>query len=455
MAVAPEDFSFVTKSFFSRKRPWNAGDEIARLGDQPLTVKSPMRKVLSIPLLALTALLVPATPSDAEDGIAPYANLNLWTAWSYRTAELGEGLILLDEVGKSIHDKLTYQSDVTASASSFIGITGEKNDVAMKAEIGVYPSTPKTPPALTIRYLYAASHFGPFELRAGYDMSPYEAVNRNDVCDGEIFADAAMFDSFQPQIRLSVAGAYVQIMRSVVNNSELYLDSGLVGIGVSTTTGNTRSFLPKTALGYVYTASHFRIGAHGLFQTYSIDDHKSPLDGVGITSAVGSVDLQGELGPFSFLISGFMGQNPGELGIFTHNNKNGNYSAFNAAANNKAKTDTSFRLRNTIGSGFSASAGYKMGLAQFNAGIAYDRDQNEVFRSKLFPTDIDDSYAFFANCSFSLRPNLKVTPTVKVVNYLETPGNAFQAFDDGSKPIIPNTKEGVNTRFGFAFQASI
>jgi hypothetical protein len=403
----------------------------------------------------MATLFAAAAPSEGEDAITPYANLNLWTAWSYKTAELGEGLILVDEVGKSIHSKLIYQTDVAASASSSLGIMGEKNGVAMKAEVGVYPSTAKSAPTLTIRYLYAATHFGPVELRGGYDMSPYEAVNRNEICDGEIFADAALFDSFQPQLRLSAYGAYIQIMRSVINNSELYLDSGLVGIGVLTTTGNTRSILPKTALGYVHKTSNLGFGVHGIFQTYSIDEPKSTLNGEAITALVGAVDVQGEFGPFSFLVSGFMGQNPGELGIFTHNNKNGNYLPFNAAANNKVKTDTLFRLHNTLASGFSASAGYRLGIAQFNAGFAYDRDQNKVFRSILFPTDIDDSYVVFGNCAVFLRPNLKVTPSIKVINYLKTPGNAFQAFDANSNPIVENVNEGVFTRFGFAFQASI
>lgn len=412
--------------------------------------ESPFRKAL-----ALAALLAAAASSRADDFITPYANLNLWTAWSYKTAELGEGLVLVDQVGKTIHSKLSYQSDVAATASTSLGIMGEKNGLEMKAEIGVYPSTQKNSPALTIRYMYAATHFGPVELRGGYDLSPYEAINRDDVCDGEIFADAAMFDSFQPQIRLSAFGAYVQIMRSVINNSELYLDSGLVGIGVLTTTGNTRSLLPKTALGYVRKTSNLAYGAHGVFQTYSIDDPRSSLDGKAITAAVGAVDVQGEFGSFSFLASGFMGRNPGELGIFSHNNKNGSYLPYNAAANNKAKTDTLFRLQNTMGTGFSLSAGYKLGITQLNAGFAYDRDRNKVFKSSLFPTEIDDSYVVFANCAVFLRPNLKLTPSLKVINYLETPGNAFQAFDASSNPIIESADEGVFTRFGFAFQASI
>jgi hypothetical protein len=96
-----------------------------------------------------------------------------------------------------------------------------------------------------------------------------------------------------------------------------------------------------------------------------------------------------------------------------------------------------------------------MGLAQINAGFAYDRAQNKVFKTSLFPTDIDDSYVLFANCAIHLRPNLKVTPSVKVINYLDTPGNAFQVFGADSQPILATKKEGVSTRIGFAFQASI
>lgn len=407
---------------------------------------------IAVPVLFILAA---ATPSNGEDGVNPYANLNLWTVWAHRSEELGEGMILVDEVGKTRHEKITYQSDVAATAASNIGISGAKGDVSMKAEIGVYPFTPKGSPVVTIRYFYAATQFGPLELRGGYDIAPYEAINRDEIADGEVFSDAALFDSFQPQIRLLYKGAYIQIMRSVVNNSDLYLDSGLVGIGVLTTSGNTRSILPKTALGYVYATPSLSVGAHGIFQTYSIDDPASPLHEESITALVGSVAMTGEFGPFSLNLSGFIGRNPGELGIFTNNNRNGNYVPFQAAGNNKAKTDTSFKLQNTLGSGFSVSGGFKAGIVKLNAGFAYDRAKNEVFETTLFPTDIDDSYALFANCMIHLRPNLKVTPSVKIINYLKTPGNAFQVFDASSQPVLATRKEGVLTRFGFAFQASI
>jgi hypothetical protein len=410
---------------------------------------------LSILVLRVAALVLTALPVLAEDGIIPYAHLNLWTGWSHRTEELGEGMILVDEVGKPKHEKLTYQSDAASTASTHMGLTGEKSGVRMKAELGVYPYTQKGVPVVTVRYFYAATDFGPLELRGGYDLSPYAAINRNEVCDGEIFADAAMFESFQPQIRLTAHGAYFQIMRAVVNNSDLYLDSGLVGIGVLTTTANTRSVIPKMALGYIHKLENLSIGAHGVYQTYTIDDPTSSLDGEAITAYMASVAMTGEFGPFSVNLSGFYGQNPGELGIFSHNNRNGNYVPYNAAANNKAKTDLAFHLQNTTGSGISASGGYHLGMAQINAGFAYDRAQNKVFKTPLFPTDVDDAYILFANCSFALRENLKLTPSVKVINYLKTPGNAFQVFDAASQPVLATTNEGVMTRFGFAFQASL
>lgn len=397
-----------------------------------------------------------APPANAADGFTPYTNLILWTGWTHKSAELGEGLLLLDEVGKTVHERINYQQDVAATAFSNIGMRWEKDSLSMKAEIGVSPFTQKGSPSLTVRYFYCAYHFGPVELRGGYDLAPYCALNRNDVCDGEALADAGIFDSFQPQLRLSVGGAYVQIMHNVINNSDLYLDSNLVGIGVLTTTGNTKSILPKTALGYLYTTSHMSIGLHYIFQTYSINEPKSgQLNGKAITATVGSISMKGEFGPFSMNLSGFIGQNPGELGIFTNNNKNGNYIPFNGAANNKAKTDTAFQFWNTYGKGFSASGGLKVGFCQLNAGIAYDMDQNKVFKTKLFPSDIDDSYAAFANCIFFIRPNLKLAPAVKIINYNKSPGNFFLLHDESSQPIMPDPKEGVLIKYGFALQASL
>jgi hypothetical protein len=404
----------------------------------------------------MSTLVFNTSHAGIVDSITPYANLTLWTAWDHKTEELGEGIVLLDEVEGTLRDRIDYQMDLTATASSFIGVTGTKNDVTVKAEVGVYPFTRHGSPTLTIRYLYGAYEFGPFELRGGYDMAPYQAINHNDVCDGEIFADAALFESFQPQVRLSAFGAYFQIMRSIVENTELYLDSGLVGIGVLTTIANTKTVIPKMALGYIYTAQKFSLGVHGIYQKYSIDEAENcSLDGQAITAAIGSIAMTGNFGPVSLHISGFVGQNPGEAGIFTNNNKNGDYTPFNGGANNKAKTDTAINLCNTLGYGFSVSGGLKIGFVQINAGIAYDRDENEVFKSPLCKSGIDDSYACFADVMFFIRENLRLVPTFKVVNYLNTAGNAFQSYDLTGRPIPKKVKEGVLTRFGFAFQASI
>jgi hypothetical protein len=369
-----------------------------------------MKKSLLTLAVVMSALIYNAPTAAAADGITPYANLTMWTAWAHRTAELGEATILVAELEKGYRSRIDYQTDVTSTASSFIGIMGEKNNLSMKAEVGVYPFTTKGAPALTIRYFYGAYRFGEFELRGGYDMAPYEAINRNDVCDGEAFADAALFESFQPQLRLSARGAYFQIMRSVINNEALFLDSGLVGVVVPTLTSNTKSIIPKFALGYTYTAENFSLGAHGIFQTYSIDETKSKNDGESITAAVGSVAMTGTFGPISLNISGFAGQNPGELGIFTNNNKNGNYIPFHPAANNKAQMDTFFNIFNTFGYGFSASGGYKIGILQINAGFAYDCDQNKIFKKlPQWESDKDDSKAAFVDMIFSIAPNLRLS----------------------------------------------
>jgi hypothetical protein len=195
----------------------------------------------------------------------------------------------------------------------------------------------------------------------------------------------------------------------VVNNSEIYIDSGLGNIGVLTTSANTKSAMPKMALGYTYKAEQFSLGVHGIFQTYSIDEYESPMNGVAIT----------------------------------------------AAANNKAKTDTLFQLHNTFGYGFSASGGYTMGFLQINAGLAFDEDKNTAFESSDDPSGIDNSVDYFADFMFFIKPNLRLTPTIKVINYLNTAGNVFQSYDDKGQPLPMYKKEGVLARFGLAFQASI
>jgi hypothetical protein len=95
-------------------------------------------------------------------------------------------------------------------------------------------------------------------------------------------------------------------------------------------------------------------------------------------------------------------------------------------------------------------------MLQINAGFAYDCDHNKVFKKlPQWKNDKDDSYACFADMQIFIRPNLKLVPTVKVINYLNTAGNTFQSYDFNGNPIPQKLKEGVITRFGFAFQASI
>ena len=73
----------------------------------------------------------------------------------------------------------------------------------------------------------------------------------------------------------------------------------------------------------------------------------------------------------------------------------------------------------------------------------------------MWPTDIDDSYAIFADMIFSITPNIRLVPTIKVVNYLKTAANVFQSYDQDGKPLPQKPVEGVLARFGFAFQSSI
>jgi hypothetical protein len=85
-----------------------------------------MLKSLSALTVAMTmnTLLFNAPPAVAADGITPYANLTLWSAWNYQTAELGESTVLINELEPSLHNRIDHQTDLTATASSFIGFTG-------------------------------------------------------------------------------------------------------------------------------------------------------------------------------------------------------------------------------------------------------------------------------------------------------------------------------------------
>ena len=90
-----------------------------------------MKKFLLALTIATGSLLFNAPTAVAADGIAPYANLTLWSAWNYQTAELGESTVLINELEPSLHNRIDHQTDLTATASSFIGFTGEKNEDAV------------------------------------------------------------------------------------------------------------------------------------------------------------------------------------------------------------------------------------------------------------------------------------------------------------------------------------
>ncbi len=370
----------------------------------------------------------------AEDYLKPFANLIVWAAENQSTSDAASNM-------KS--GEFDYQQDVTAPGSANFGVEGEKNSVKLRFEAGAYPvSNPSKGSLITLRNFWASYMFkgSGLELLVGNAMSPYQAYNVKDVCDGEIFADAAAFESYQQQIRLSMDGAYFQIMRPVTNNADVLARDPEDDLS---SPAGTESIIPKLAGGYTYKAElggrdFVSFGVNAVYQTYKIDYEGDALDGESINAYLANLIVRGSTGAFFFMASGFYGSNMGDLGIFT-NNRSGVANPWSTTSNNRAKLDSiSGSIEDTVSWGGTASAGIKPhDSMEFNIGFAYERNENDTFNSS---GNRDESMAGFVNAIFYIEDNFKITPEVKVVDFMKG--------KDGEK-------EGRLIRYGVAFQASI
>lgn len=391
---------------------------------------------------------VKETPAPAKDVITPFAQVFIWAGFTQKA---------MHYPSQSRSTDLDYNQDFPIGGpSSFLGVKGEKNGLGALVDFGVNPfSYPAQYSGgyVKVRYMVAWYKFTPdIEFRIGNDKSPYFGINPLDVCDGEVFADAGSFDNVQQQIRVTAFGAYIQIMRPWIKNTAVldYMVAGGAPAITYDSLGNkmieytgyrsTDSVIPKLAAGYTFTSEIITANLSGLFQTYKIDQRGNALDKKAVVAYQVSATVKGTFGPASFTIHGFWGQNPGDLGMYT-NNYQGTGPFAGGEANHAKLNAAKDKIVNTRALGGNISAGYKLGtLAQINAGFAYDQDRNATFRNSDGSIVTDASMACFANVMFFIQPNFKITPEVKVVDFMKN---------------TSGTREGRTVRFGVAFQASI
>ncbi len=395
-----------------------------------------MRKYLVILLVAALAIFGAYVPqANAADGITPYVNYQSWTGWDHRSKEI------MGANGKADYD---FTHNLVGTGATNMGLNAEKNNVKMKAELGPRGTQWDGANNIRIRHFYITYKIGEVEMLCGQTGSPYANPNPNDVANGDIMVTSGTsFDYWTQQLRFTAFGAYINIMRPV---TYLIVGSNYPGpapaaatYGYPASNNNLDYVYPKLAAGYTFKTDMFSIAANGVFQQLKYDDKAtggaSTMDGAKLTSYLVNFIFKGNFGPASVNVSGFYGQNIGNMGFFSCNGGTSgapNYSNF-ARAN--ATTDG---YENTKSMGGNVGAGFKVGIAKIDVGVGYESDKNDMYTTAK--SKKDDSLTYFVACAFAVEQNFWIVPEVKQYDFRKN---------------LAGNKEGKLTNIGFAVKAAL
>jgi hypothetical protein len=406
-----------------------------------------MRKYLVL-LLALAFVPVGAfvSKANAADGITPYANINFWGAYKYRSKEV------FGAAGQKADTDFDFS--LTPQGTTNLGVKGEKNGVFAQVELGIQKDSVGSGYTLKPRYAYMSYKLSNgLEFLAGQTIAPYANGNFNDICEADVMGTSGTsWDSWQQQVRASYMGAYFQINRPQTNSS--YAASSntaptatALGGSYPDSSTHTDVMIPKLAAGYTFKSDIFSIGANGVFQQLKNDlavNSATPgaMNNKTITSYLVNATFKGTFDIFGVNLHAFYGQDIGNMGFLcaTGNQaplarsggpSDGNFAHVNATADGYANTKS-----------YGGNIGLQVKLMPsliFNAGIGYEADKNDTYTlvsgKKLETTGI------FANAFIKIEENFSIIPEIKI-------------YDLGKDPIT-GKKEGQIYNFGVGIQALI
>jgi hypothetical protein len=384
-----------------------------------------MRKYLVLLLVVAVAMIGTFTAkANAEDGITPFAQINLFAGYIDRSKE---------QVGAPQNAKdRDFVLQTCSSGQSKFGVKAVKGNLTTYGDVSYISNNPG--PAIgvgtekvTMNEIWAAYKMDAFEIKFGRYIAPYAGYNPwMDAIDGAAMAfEASSYDSYTQQIKFSYMGAYVDLMTPLYGTSSngSVLASNFYA-AAPPPRNYTDSTFPKIAVGYV-SPTPVAIGAHFVYQSIKIDNPALAYNGKKVTSYSLNANVNGMVPgvPLRVHANAFYSVNQGDMGFYSR--------SYTVA------TPSGTDLKDTKGMGGNVGVAYTVDKLTPAAGLGYESFKKDISGAKK-----DTALFYFVSCAYQLDNGIKFVPELKVNDY-QKDGSAVQV------------KQGKTMWYGVEFVAVI
>ncbi len=261
-------------------------------------------------------------------------------------------------------------------SNSRIGANVKNNNISGRFEYGT---------GINLRILYGAWNFGAGELLVGQTYTPATVFNSNQVFNGDdgLLTFGSLYSGRRPMIQMTTGGLKVALVQ-VTGDTDLGTDGG------------TETLLPKLEAAYNLKAGPVDFTVVGGYQTYTADP-----DGVdeSVDSYVAGANAKFGMGPMTFHLNGFVGQNVGNYGFSYH------------GANEAVLVGNNVEDIDSFGGAFVAN--FKASnMLSFEVGAGYVNNESDVAGA-----EDDDGMAYYGNAVITLAPGFFIVPEIGVLDF--------------------------------------
>jgi len=359
-----------------------------------------MKKIKFIMLSAV--MLMASTSLFAESSVTaknfdPYAQIRLYLGYQNLNPEK-------TAVAAGIANSETQLVDRLQGNSRF-GANFEVDNAKVQVEFGFDPQAAAT---VSLRIAKATFDFSGVKVMVGQDYTPNTWLAVGDyVDDNNLTGFGASYDKRAPQLLIGFMGAYIDF----ITPSTSYA-------GYSATTYDTTVVMPKTVIGYDFKSGDTVVGFGAGMNMVKIHDATagSTVDGKKITSYIGFVHANLDLGMLVLRGNFAYEQNPGNYGIQDVASQN-KYDSLSISLTNKFASamnasSSSGSVKNTT-----SMEGYINPMIKLSsdlmigAGVGYAQVKNDNYAKK------DSQICYFVDAKYSLTKQLAILPEFSYRDY--------------------------------------
>jgi hypothetical protein len=363
-----------------------------------------MKKLLVI--LAAVALVCAFTvPASAVDwNFYGSARMATW----YTSEDFGDGL---NSAGTDDSDDGTVWQ---LQGNTRIGARVKGETTRGRFELGMDEDDTTQSNEVLVRLLFGTWNFGAGTLKVGKDYTPTNQFISSSAWggaaggeDANLLNSGTFYGDRRGHIGLSIAGFEIALVN--YRDASLDTDSDVAGAGG----GDQDNYLPKIEASYGMAFDNFNFTLQGGYQTFTIEDVVSEVDGstndVDVDSYVVGAHGGVNLGPVALRASAFMAQNGANAG-WSYSSGAGLWDG-----------DDDINDMDTIGAALVGVFSMSDMLA-FEAGVGYrndDRDgrfeDGEVLRSYKE----DETIQYYLQALIRLAPGVTLQPEVGFIDLMD------------------------------------